>query len=68
MLIPIVGVAPISELQYFLRYQHFDSFSQLLFKEASVKTHSREYLFDIIEHFGLNFKSTLRNACAGWER
>jgi len=50
----IVGIAPIFELLYFIRYQHFDSFPQLFFKEASVKTHASEYLFDIIEH--LHFK------------
>jgi hypothetical protein len=50
----VIGITPVFELLHFIRYQHFDSFPQLFFKESGVKTHPSEYLFDIIEH--LHFK------------
>jgi hypothetical protein len=69
ILIPIIGIAPISELLYFLSDQHFDRFPQLLFKEPGVKTHTREYLFDIIEHFHFqNLKVRCATICAGCKR
>jgi hypothetical protein len=55
----IIGVTPVFELLHFIRYQHFDSFPQLFFKESGVKTHTCEYLFDIIEH--LHFKNLVLN-------
>jgi hypothetical protein len=56
VLIPIVGITPISELLNLLSYQYSDSFSQLFFKEPRVKTYSGEYIFDIVEHFHSFFK------------
>jgi hypothetical protein len=48
--IPKSGVAPGFEVIDLVSYQQSDSFSQLFFKQQSVKTHFGEYSFDIIEH------------------
>jgi hypothetical protein len=50
----IIGITPVFELLHLIGYQHFDSLPQLFFKEAGVKTHTREYFLDIIKH--LHFK------------
>jgi hypothetical protein len=50
MLLPEAGVAPPSEFVHFFRYQHPDSFPQLLFKESGVKTHLCEHSFDVVQH------------------
>jgi hypothetical protein len=48
--LPKPGIAPALEFVYFIGYQGLDSFSQLFFKEQSVKTHFSEYSFDIVQH------------------
>jgi len=51
VLSPVVGITPTLEFLYFFSYQHFDSLSQLLFKEPRIKTHPGEYLLDVAKHF-----------------
>ncbi len=49
-MVPEIGITPTSEFLYFFCDQHFDRLPQLLLKEPRVKTHTREYGFDIIQH------------------
>jgi hypothetical protein len=50
VLAPKPGITPLSELTYFVSYQCFDSFPQLLFKQQSIKTYLAQYSLEIIKH------------------
>ena len=54
LMIPKIGVTPISELLHFLADQHLDGLAQLFLEKARVKTHAGEHGFGIVQHVSKN--------------